>query len=107
MTDFTVTDILLAVLILLVGFGELLRLQAARALKRALDTSAQLVALELAKSDALTRAQLNEIYNKVDGRLDLALDKVTRLETALAKERGVDPPSPNPLAMHAVQPLEE
>ncbi len=107
MTNFTVTDILLAILILLVGFGELLRLQAARALKRALDTTAQLVALELAKSDALTRTQLNEIYNKVDGRLDLALDKVTRLETALAKERGVEPPPANPLSPNTVPPLVE
>ncbi len=107
MTDFTVTDILLALLILLVGFGELLRLHTARELKRAVDVSARLVALELAKSDALTRNQLNEIYNKVDGRLDLALDKVTRLETALAKERGVEPPPANPLSPHTVPPLEE
>ncbi len=107
MYGLTVTDTLLIVLIVFGGIGELLSLRAAREIKRALDLSARLVAVELAKSDALTREQLAEIYHKVDGRLDMALDKITRLQTALAKERGEEPPPPNPLAMHAVQPLEE
>ncbi len=107
MMGFTVTDTLLLILIVLVGFGELLRLHTARQLKMALDASARTVALELAKSDALTRTQLGEIYHKVNGRLDMALDKITRLQTALAKERGEEPPPPNPLAMNAVQPLDE
>ncbi len=109
MTDFnfTMTDTLLLVLIALAGLGELLTVHTARELKRALDASARTVALELAKSDALTRTQLGDIYHKVNGRLDMALDKITRLQTALAKERGEEPPPPNPLAMHAAQPLEE
>ncbi len=103
----TFLEDLVSALVVLVAFGQVFAWINAREIKRALDLSARLVAVKLAESDAETRRQLAEIYHKVNGRLDLALDKVTRLETALAKERGEEPPMPNPLAAHAVQPTEE
>ncbi len=103
----TVTDQLLAALILLTVIAEVVSWVTARQIKTALELSAELVAIKLAASDAVTRAQLADIYTRVNGRLDLALDKVTRLEEALARERGVAPPMPNPLAAHATQPTSE
>ncbi len=103
----TLTNQLLTTLIVLVAVGYTASWIGARQIKTALELSAELVAIKLAASDAVTRAQLADIYTRVNGRLDLALDKVTRLEEALARERGVAPPMPNPLAAHATQPTSE
>ncbi|HEV8178361.1 MAG TPA: hypothetical protein VGP44_11835 [Gemmatimonadales bacterium] len=103
----TFLEQLVAALVILTVLGHVISWVNAREIKRELTLSARLVATKLAESDGQTRAQLAEIYHKVNGRLDLALDKVTRLETALARERGEEPPPPNPLAAHAIQPTEE
>lgn len=98
---------LMVTLVVLVAVGHLINWINAREIKGALELSAREIAMRLAENDAIVRTQLAEIYHRVDGRLDLALDKVTRLETALAKERGVEPPPPNPLADSTVPPAEE
>lgn len=99
-------SIILTMLVLFV-VGLLRATVTARRIQTALEVSAQLVAVNLSASEAEMRSLLAEIRTLTNGRLDLALDKVTRLEQALARERGVDPPMPNPLATHADQPTTE